>query len=291
MRCLLDDGDLVAVPDPGFPTYRSVADYLGVKVVPIPLLEENGFKPNPEDIKNLPKEVKLVILNSPNNPTGSMIDKDDAIDIFNACNKSGRYLLSDEIYHLITYGKEHYSPCCIDKCLTHTIMINGFSKNFAMTGFRLGYMIGPDWLCEKVSLLLQTIVSCTSPFIQLAGCEAYDRIPTELKRNTSVLSDRRNVLVGGLNEIEGISCPYPDGAFYAFANIRKTGMSSRQFTDLMFKNYVSVVSGDDFGVYGEGYVRLAFTESSINARIGLHRIETALTGSSKMIEKTNRSDT
>jgi aspartate/methionine/tyrosine aminotransferase len=106
----------------------------------------------------------------------------------------------------------------------------------------------------------------------------------------SILSDRRNILVGNINEIEGISCPYPDGAFYAFANIKKTGMSSRQFTDFMFKHYVSVVSGDDFGIYGEGYVRLAFTESSINARIGLNRMETALTGASEMVKKTHRSD-
>jgi len=288
-RCLVKEGEAVALPDPGFPTYRSVADFLNIETVSLPLLEENGFNINPEDIKNLPKNVKIVVTNSPNNPTGSMMSEKDAKDIFNYCNKSNRYLISDEIYHLMSYGNEHFSPC-IDKCKTNTIMLNGFSKSFAMSGYRLGYMISSTDIAEKVSLLLQTTVSCTSEFIQMAGCEAYDRIPGDIGRNMSVLADRRRVLVGCLNDIEGITCAEPKGAFYVFPNITGTGLTSQEFTDLMFKHCVAVVPGTAFGRYGEGYVRLAFTQSTVNARIGVHRIETALTGSSEMIKKTGRWD-
>lgn len=277
MRCLLNEGDMVAIPDPGFPTYLSVANFLGFKTVPIPLLEKNDFRIDPEDIKKLPKEVKLVVINSPNNPTGSMIDSwKDAITIFNACNKSNRFILSDEIYHLMTYGNYHETPCLVDKCLTNTIMINGFSKNFAMSGFRLGYMIGPDWLTEKVGLTMQTIVSCTSHFIQLAGCEAYERMPKEIEGNMKELDRRRIHLVQGLNEIQGITCTYPDGAFYVFPNIKGTGLTSQQFTNLLFNHRVTVVPGSDFGQYGEGYVRLAFTQPIETAKLGLDRIKEAL---------------
>ena len=288
IRCIVDEGDAVAIPDPGFPTYRSVLDFLAIEAVSIPLLESNGFNPDPQDIENLPDNVRLVILNSPSNPTGAMLTEETANEISDICERKGIYLLSDEIYSLMSYGDKHYTPCYKDKCKNHTIMINGFSKAFAMSGFRLGYMIAPPPLAEKVSLLLQTIVSCTSHFVQLAGVEAYDRIPSDLKRNLSVLTDRRSVLVEGLNQIPGITCTMPQGAFYVFPNIKGTSLSSNEFTDLVFKRYVSLVSGADFGKYGEGYVRMAFTQSTVQARMGLHRIGKALLGNDKMFPITKQ---
>jgi aspartate/methionine/tyrosine aminotransferase len=287
IRCLVKEGEAVAIPDPGFPTYRSVLDLLNIESIPLPLLEENDFNVNPEDVKNLPKHVKLVIVNSPNNPTGSMISSQkEANRISEYCNNKGMYLLSDEIYSLMTYGHTHYSPSDLEKCLKHTIVISGFSKSFAMSGYRLGYCIAPDWLTEKIGLLMQTIVSCTNEFVQYSGIEALQRIPSEISYNLDVLTKRRNHIVEGLNSIQGITCKSTKGAFYVFPNIKGTGMTSREFADKMFKSNVALLPGTDFGKYGDGYVRLAFTQSQIEARIGLSRMERALFGTDKLFVDT-----
>jgi aspartate aminotransferase len=289
IRCLVKDGEAVAIPDPGFPTYRAVLDFLNVQSVSIPLLEENGWRVNPDDIKSLPKNVKLVIVNSPNNPTGSMFkSQKEANRISELCNNKGMYLLSDEIYSLVTYGQEHFSPADMEKCLKHSIIINGFSKSFAMSGFRLGYMIGPDWLTERIGNLLETTVSCTSEFVQHGGIEAYSRIPKELLHNMQVLDKRREYIVQGLNSIQGITCTNPEGAFYVLPNIKGTGLTSREFADKMFKNYVSLLPGTAFGNLGEGYIRMAFTQSTVEARIGLRRMEKALYGTDKLFRDTKQ---
>lgn len=266
VRCVVNPGEEVIFPDPGFPTYYSVINYAGMKPVGISLKEENGFRTNPGDIKkNISDKTRLIIINSPNNPTGSMMTEEEVAEVAAIAKEHDIYLLSDEVYSKVIYDKIHYSPSVYDKCRERTITLNSFSKNYSMSGWRLGYAIGPEELIAKMGLLLQTIISCLPPFIQRAGISILTSDHELIKHRNEELHRRRDLLIKGLNSIPGIKCLLPDGAFYAFANIKDTGLSGEQLMDLLLqKAYVAVLDGKYFGNYGQGYIRLCYASTSID---------------------------
>jgi len=279
IKCLVNPGEDVIVPDPGFPTYFSVIKLCQVNPIRIALKEENKFRMDPNDIrKAITPKTKLIIINSPNNPTGSVMTKDELDEVYKIAQEKGIYLLSDEIYSRMMYGEtEFYSPSINDACKKTTIVLNGFSKAFAMTGWRLGTAIGPEEVIEKMGLLVQTLCSCVSPFIQRAGIAAIKGDQTEVNKMMKIYKQRRDILVQGLNKIPGISCLKNEGAFYVFPNITKTGMTSEQFADFILdKAKVALLPGTNFGQYGQGYVRLTYATNVENIKQGLERISKAL---------------
>jgi len=279
VQCLVNPGEDVVLPDPGFPTYYSVLKLCGVNAIRVPLKEKNKFRMNPDDIKKaITKKTKLIIINSPNNPTGSVMTPKELDEVYKIANARGIYLLSDEIYSRIMFDEtKFHSPSANDACKHTTIVLNGFSKAFAMTGWRLGIAIGPKEVIEKMGLLVQTLCSCVPPFIQRAGISAIKEGGPESKKMVAIYKERRNFLVDGLNKIPGISCLKNDGAFYVFCNITKTGMTSEQFADFALqKAKVALLPGTNFGKYGKGYIRIAFPNSIENIKEGLKRLEQAI---------------
>lgn len=277
--CLVDPGYEVIVPDPGFSTYYSTIKMCDVVPVRIPLKEENHFRMNPTDVeRRITDKTRLIIINSPQNPTGSVMTREEIKQIYEIAEKYDLYLYSDEIYARMLYDNaEFHTPSIYDHCKERTIISNGFSKAFAMTGWRLGAVIGPEAVIERMSLLLQTTSSCVSPFIQKAGIEAITGDQTVVKEMLQEYEQRRNILIDGLNSIDGITCLKPGGAFYVFANIKKTGMSSQEFTDFLLDEAgVAVLPGTNFGEYGEGYIRLCYATSRDNIIKAIERIRTSI---------------
>jgi len=273
---LVDPGFEVIVPDPGFPTYYSTIKMCNVTPIRIPLKEENEFRMNPKDIEEkITEKTRLIIINSPQNPTGSVMTKDELKEVYEIAKKHDLYLYSDEIYARMIYDdSEFFSPSIYDKCLERTIISNGFSKSFAMTGWRLGALIGPTNVIEKMGLLLQTTSSCVSPFIQKAGIEAIKGDQVEIRNMVKEYQERRDLLVDGLNSIDGISCLKPGGAFYLFANIKETGMTSDQMANFLLEHAgVVVLPGNDFG---EGYIRFCFATNQENIQKAIVKIKNAL---------------
>ena len=274
--CVADPGDEVIIPDPCFSTYISVMRFLGVNIVPIPLKEENQFRMDPEDIKKaITPKTKMMIINSPNNPTGSVMTRSELDEISRSARENGIYLYLDEIYRELIYtDTQMYSPSILDGCREYTIVADGFSKAYAMTGWRLGYAIAPIRLIEKMGLLLETIASCTPPFVQKAGIEALNNGHAHVNMMRSTYRKRRDLIVDGLNSIDGISCLRPDGAFYVFANIKGTGLSSKQFAEKALEECnVGLVAGTDFGDSCEGYVRLCYAQSEDKIIEGINRLK------------------
>jgi aspartate/methionine/tyrosine aminotransferase len=278
VRCVVDPGEEVIVPDPGFPTYYSVLKFTGAVPIRVPLREKDGFRIDPDAIrKRITSRTRLVILNSPHNPTGAVLTPSAIDEIAQIAEDHDIYLLSDEIYARMLYDYPFRSPSARDHCRARTIIANGFSKSYAMTGWRLGVAIGPEHLIERMGLLLQTTTSCVSPFIQEAGIAALSGDQEPIKVMVEEFKRRRNVLVDGLNELPGVSCVMPDGAFYAFANISGTGMTSEKFAEYMLEEAgVALLPGPNFGEYGEGYVRLCYVTSRENIVRGLEAMRTAL---------------
>lgn len=280
VRCLVEPGDEVIVPDPGFPTYYSVLKPCGVKAVRVPLKEENSFRMTPDDVRSLvtPK-TRMIILNSPHNPTGSVMTKEEIEEIAKIAEEFDIYLYSDEIYARMYFADSvHFSsPSYLDMCKKRTIVANGFSKAFAMTGWRIGALIGPSDVIAKMALLLQTTSSCTPPFIQKAAMEAIEGDQTAVKDMVEEYHARMKLLVDGLNSIEGISCIEPGGAIYIFPNITGTGMTSQEFTDFALeKAGVAVLPGTNFGEHGEGYIRMCVVSSRDDIKKGIERLRSAL---------------
>lgn len=261
MRCLADPGDEVIYPDPGFSTYIAVTNYSGIKKVGVPLREEKGFHLEVDEVaQRITDKTRLIIVNSPNNPTGSVLTKKEAQDIALLAKEKDLYLLSDEIYSMVIYDRMHYSPSFIDRCLERTIILNGFAKNYSMPGWRLGYAIGPKDVIRKMGTLFQTIYSCTPPFIQYGGIAALRGSQEVIEERIKQYKMLRDLIVQKLNEIPGVSCLLPEGACYVFANIKGTGMSSAEFADFVLeKAGVALLPGTCFGENGEGYVRLCYT--------------------------------
>lgn len=264
--CLVNPGEEVIVPDPGFVSYFSILKFLGIKIVRVPLYEKNKFQLNPEDVKKaITDKTRMIIINSPSNPTGAVMAKNEIKKIYEIAKHYDVYLLSDEIYARMIYeeaGTKHYSPSKFDHCKERTIIVNGFSKSYAMTGWRLGVATGPEEVIAKMSLLLETTTSCVSPFIQRAGIEALRGGQEKILKMIKEFRKRRNILVEGLNSLPGVSCLNPKGAFYAFPNIKKSGLTSEEFADLMlYQAGVALTPGPIFGEYAQGYVRLSYTNS------------------------------
>ena len=280
ISCLVNRGEEVIIPDPGFPTYISSANFLGAKIVTVPLYEHNSFKLNPDDLRSkITSKTRLIIINSPSNPTGSLIDPDELIEIAKIAEEKDIYLLSDEIYARMVFeeSEKFFSIGLQDACKKRIIIANGFSKAFAMTGWRLGAAIGPAVIIEKMMLVLQTISSCVPPFIQEGGIEAIQGDKADLKEMMDFYKKNRDYLVDNLNLIKGITCLKPDGAIYAFPNITGTGMSSESFANYLLDNCgIAVIPGNHFGVSGEGYVRLSYTISFELIVEAIEKMKTAL---------------
>jgi aspartate/methionine/tyrosine aminotransferase len=260
---LVEEGDEVIYPDPGFPTYAAMIAVAGGTPVPILLKEENSFSFDMDEFKKrLSPRTRLIVLNSPANPTGGVIPKADLEQIAEAARSFDCWVLSDEIYSRLVYTGESTSIASLPGMLDRTILVDGFSKTYAMTGWRLGFMILPEALAERVELLLTHSVGCTATFTQVAGIEA---ILGEQSRVDAVIDEyrrRRDRIVQGLNSIPGVRCQSPEGAFYVFPNVSYFGLPVRKLASkLLDEAGVAVLAGTDFGPGGEGYLRLCYATS------------------------------
>jgi len=275
----VNPGEEVMYPNPGFPIYESVIKFVRAKPVPIPLKEENDFRLDPEYVKEkITKKTKMIILNSPENPTGGVLIMED-LKVIADCiaDRDDVLVLADEIYSRIIYEGEHESIASLPGMKEKTIIMDGFSKTYAMTGWRLGYGVMRKDLAQKVAQLMTNSNSCTCAFIQMAGVEALKGPQNEPEKMVAEFKKRREVIVSGLNKIESITCKKPRGAFYVFPNITGTGMDCRELGDyLLNRAGVAVLHGTSFGKYGQGYLRLSFANSIENIKKALDRISNAL---------------
>jgi aspartate/methionine/tyrosine aminotransferase len=275
----VNPGDEVMYPNPGFPIYESMINFIGGVPVPIPLLEENDFKLNPADITGkITKKTKLIILNYPNNPTGGLLEKGDLKAIADAvARRDDLLVLADEIYSRILYEGKHESIAAFPGMKEKTVILDGFSKTYAMTGWRLGYGVMRKDLAKHLARLNTNFVSCTNAATQMAGVEALEGPQEAVGKMVAEFKRRRDVIVSGLNKIDGLSCKKPKGAFYVFPNFKKIGMSGHELRDfLLEKAGVASLPGVDFGKYGEGYMRFSYANSVENIKKALTKIEEAL---------------
>ncbi|MEW5979541.1 MAG: pyridoxal phosphate-dependent aminotransferase [Acidobacteriota bacterium] len=271
---LVNEGDEVLYPNPGFPIYESMIRFVGGKPVPLPLLEEVDFRFDIAEFRSkISAKTKLIILNSPQNPTGGVLEAEDLRAIAEVAVERDIVVLSDEIYSRILYEGQHFSIAALPGMQERTVILDGFSKTFAMTGWRLGYGVMHPDLLGHMSKLVTNSVSCTAPFVQRAGLEALANTNEAVEAMTDEFLRRRDFIVRGLNEIPGVRCRMPKGAFYAFPNIRSLRMKSQECADrLLYEGGVAVLSGTSFGEYGEGYLRLSYANSLENLDKALKRI-------------------
>jgi aspartate/methionine/tyrosine aminotransferase len=280
IRCLVDPGDEVVIPNPCFPTYLSAIRFCGAVPIFVPLKEDHQFRMQPKDVEAcVTDKTRLIIMNSPHNPTGAVMSQEELDGVYDVAEKYDLYLLSDEIYARMVYegGVQFYSPSVRDTCRERTIVTNGFSKSFAMTGWRLGCALGPAQVIEKMGLLLQTTSSCVSPFIQRAGMEAIHGDQGRVREMMKEYRSRRDLLVTGLNTLRGVRCLNPDGAFYVFPNITGTGMDDMTFARRMLDEAgVALLPGSNFGDAGVGHIRICYANSRGNISKGLERMDRLL---------------
>ncbi len=273
---LIETGDEVIYPNPGFPIYESMIRFAGGTPVPMPLEESRGFSFDLNLFRDrLSDRTKLVILNSPQNPTGGVIPKRDLQEIAGMLRDRDVMVMSDEIYSRIYYGDEPpASIASFPGMLEKTIILDGFSKTYAMTGWRMGYGVMPKFLVEAVNKLMVNSNSCTASFSQRAGIAALTGPQDEVERMVAEFRRRRDAICRGLNEIPGFRCALPGGAFYAFANVNETGLDSKEVADfLLYEAGVSCLDGRCFGEYGKGYVRFSYANSMANLMDAIERIK------------------
>ena len=275
LLALIEDNDEVIYPNPGFPIYESVIEFSGAKAVPLPLKEEKGFRFDIEDLEALVTErTRLIVINSPQNPTGGVLTREDLQAIAAIARRHDIWVLSDEVYKDIIYDGEHTSILSEPEMLERTILLDGFSKTFAMTGWRLGYGVMPEALAQHVERLMINSNSCTATFVQDAGIAALQGPRDEVNAFVTEFRRRRDITVAGLNEIPGINCITPRGAFYCFPNVQGVPLPSKELSDRILNEAgVAVLSGTAFGKFGDGYLRLSYANSIENIQEGLHRIE------------------
>ena len=275
MLATANPGDEVIYQDPGYPTYGSVSSFLGAKGVLIPLLEENEFRMNPDDVKKrITKKTKLIIVNSPQNPTGSVMTKKELDEIAMLAEEHDIFVVSDEIYSKMTYESKHFSATAIDEAKERTVLLDGFSKYFAMTGWRLGFIVAPKKMAQRLQDFLVSAVSCTAAFTQWAGVEALNGDRSFISEMMKRFKEKRDRIVKGLNTIPGFSCLPPRGAFYAFPNIKQTGMSSQECADhLLYNADVATLPGTAFGPFGEGYIRFSYANTLKNIDVAIDKIK------------------
>ena len=271
---LAEAGDEVIYPNPGFPIYESMINFAGAKAVPLRLREEMDFRFDINELASLiTGRTRLLILNSPHNPTGGVLTEQDIRDIARIVGDRNIQILSDEIYCRLMFEGAHHSIASIPGFQERTIILDGFSKTYAMTGWRLGYGVMRPDLAQQVSLLMTNSNSCTASFTQIAGVEALEGDQASVETMRLEFQRRRDMFVSGLNQIKGFSCRVPKGAFYAFPNIQKTGWVSKKLADALLEQAgVAALSGTAFGVHGEGYLRLSIANSYENLELALERI-------------------
>src|ERR1022692_1755362 len=272
---LIDEGDEVIYPNPGFPIYESMIHYVGGKAVPTQLREERDFSVDVNELASLITDrTKLIILNSPHNPTGGVMERREVEQVAEVIGDRNILVLSDEIYSRLLFEGEHFSIMSVPGMQERTILLDGFSKTYAMTGWRMGYGVMRPDLATHVTRLMTNSNSCTASFTQIAGIEALRGDQSSVDKMNAEFKHRRDVFVAGLNKIKGFSCRMPKGAFYAFPNITKTGWPSKKLADALLEQAgVACLSGTAFGEYGEGYLRFSIANSMENLNRALPRIE------------------
>jgi aspartate/methionine/tyrosine aminotransferase len=272
---LAEQGDEVIYPNPGFPIYESMINYVGAKAVPIRLREELDFRLDVDELSALINDrTRLIILNSPQNPTGGVLEKTDIDRIAQAIGDRNIMVLSDEIYSRLIFEGEHHSIMSIDGMKERTILLDGFSKTYAMTGWRMGYGVMRPDLATHISRLMTNSSSCTASFSQIAGIEALRGPQESVDAMRAEFKKRRDVMVAGLNKIKRFSCRLPHGAFYVFPNITKTSWRSKRLADALLDDAgVAALSGTAFGEFGEGYLRFSVANSIENIEKALDRVD------------------
>ncbi|MDR3734043.1 MAG: aminotransferase class I/II-fold pyridoxal phosphate-dependent enzyme, partial [Acidobacteriaceae bacterium] len=275
LLALIDEGDEVIYPNPGFPIYESMINYVGGKAVPIQLHEERDFALDVRELAALiTGRTKLIILNSPQNPTGGVLEREDIEQIARTIGDRNIMVLSDEIYRRLQFEGEPFSIMKVAGMQERTILLDGFSKTYAMTGWRMGYGVMRADLAAQITRLMTNSNSCTASFTQRAGIEALRGDQSAVGRMCAEFQHRSRVFVDGLNRIKGFSCRMPKGAFYVFPNITGTGWQSKPLADaLLEQTGVAALSGNAFGQYGEGYLRFSVANSLKNLEEALMRID------------------
>ena len=278
ITALVDRGDEVIYPDPGFPIYASMVDFVGGVAVPVPIRQEHGFRMEPADIAaRITPRTRLIIFNSPANPTGGVLSRSDLKAIAALAIEHDLVVLADEIYGRIVYSGEHISIASLPGMAERTIVLDGFSKTYAMTGWRLGYGIVPPELVDAFSGLVINSVSCTSSFSQVAAAEALDGPQDAVEAMVEEFRARRDLIVAGLNAIPGIDCLEPSGAFYVFPDVSGTGLDGEAFAERMLSEAgVSVLAGTAFGTVGRDHVRISYANSQPRIAEALERIRAVL---------------
>jgi aspartate aminotransferase len=283
---LLDTGDEAVYPAPLFPVFQSAVGFAGAHAVPVQLREELDFRFDMDELRGrITPHTKLIILNSPHNPTGGVLTPQDVKEVAALAHERNLVVLSDEVYDHMYYDDPPASIMSIPGMDERTVLVTGFSKTYAMTGWRLGYAVVPEWLVEPVVRLINSSTSCTPQFVQMAGVEALTGPQSDSAYMMRTLRDRRDLMVQGLNEIPGIECRVPRGAFYAFPNVRRLGLTSSELANLLLdEGGVASLPGTAFGPEGEGYLRLCFSTSEENIVESLNRIRRI----ASLLHETNR---
>ncbi|MGQ9479412.1 MAG: pyridoxal phosphate-dependent aminotransferase [Thermoproteota archaeon] len=283
LASIVEEGDEVIYPNPGYPAYESGIRFFGGKPVPLRLREENEFRMTPEDVNKLiTDKTKAIIINSPQNPTGSVLTREDVMGIVEIAKDAGLYVISDEIYRYIIYdGLKHYSPIQFDENTENTIVTDGFSKYYAMTGWRLGYVITPRHLTKALQLVLNLVTACPSSFVQVGGIEALRNGMNAVRQMVEQYAVRREVVIEEVSKIEDVHMVKPKGAFYGFINVSKitnrANITSLELASTLLEKYgVAVLHGTAMGSFGEGYIRISYANSVKEIREGFQIMGKAL---------------
>jgi aspartate/methionine/tyrosine aminotransferase len=266
----------VIYPDPGYPIYSSLVNFIGARPVPVRLREERGFRMDLDELASLvTPRTRLLILNSPQNPTGGVLTEEDVAFIARLAIEHDLMVISDEIYSQIVYGHEHVSILSQPGMKERTVLMDGMSKAYAMCGWRLGYGVAPRELASRMEALMINSSSCAAAFAQMAVIEAFESPESDaaVGRMVAQFRSRRDLVVAGLNAMPGVRCQVPQGAFYVFPNVQGTGLDERELADdLLERAGVALLPGSAFGPAGEGFLRLAYTQSEADLRVGLERM-------------------